>query len=136
MKLYAPLHLVLVLASSKRSLLRYGRALGQSTLFLALYCALAWRSACLFYQSSPGVTSTKLMLPTLAVGLSTLAERGSRQSELALYVLSYAVDSVLSELGHGQRMRLSLPALLASIAVLFHHRQLPAIVQHGLLGLS
>jgi hypothetical protein len=154
-KLYAPLHLLLVLVSPERSFSRYLRAVLHSTLFLGLYCTLAWMSACVFFRRvREGVARPPLLIPTLASGLAIFAERNSRQAELAVYVAAYAVDNLCSSVSISAaasrgilipdesviagNLLLLLPRLVtvSAVAILFHHNaQLPQVVANWLLRL-
>lgn len=157
LKLYAPLHLLLTLLSPKRSLLGYAEGVSRSTLFLASYCTLAWSdpvfppllhathfmfrySACKFFALFPGVTRTTLLIPTMLSGLPVLLERPSRRTELAIYVASYALDSLHNQLAVLRGKDLWMPTrsiLVLATMVLFHNfQQMPTFLSSWLLRLS
>lgn len=65
----------------------------RSSLFLSLYCTLAWRGACVGFQWSNGASGALLALTCWTGGLATLAEKKSRRMELAHYCLARAIES-------------------------------------------
>ncbi|KAK9808239.1 hypothetical protein WJX73_002479 [Symbiochloris irregularis] len=71
----------------------------RSSAFLALYCAFAWRGACAGFQLTDSCTPVSIPATCWTGGLALFAEKKSRRMELALYVLSRAVESFALCLG-------------------------------------
>ena len=65
----------------------------RSSLFLSLYCTLAWRGACFGFTSTRRVSGSIIAGTCWVAGLATLAEKKSRRMELALYCTSRAIES-------------------------------------------
>ncbi|KAL3143001.1 hypothetical protein ABBQ38_003280 [Trebouxia sp. C0009 RCD-2024] len=65
----------------------------RSSLFLSLYCTLAWRGACVGFQHSNAASGKLLAMTCWTGGLASLAEKKSRRMELAHYCLARAVES-------------------------------------------
>mmetsp|Transcript_5717 Transcript_5717/g.16345 ORF Transcript_5717/g.16345 Transcript_5717/m.16345 type:complete len:591 (+) Transcript_5717:231-2003(+) len=96
-------------------------AAARSSLFLSLYCTLAWRGACVGHQVTGNSTGFILAASCWTGGLATLVEKKSRRMELAFYCLSRAAESFalcLREWGWVKRDRLPkrLDVLLFSAA--------------------
>lgn len=68
-------------------------AAARSSLFLSLYCTLAWRGACIGHQLTGNSTGLILASSCWTGGLATLVEKKSRRMELAFYCLSRAIES-------------------------------------------
>lgn len=101
LRVYVPVYIIpAALVHRKRLIgnlrLWYKIAFGtaRSSLFLALYCTLAWTGACAGWQLSGRTTSALIAASCWVSGLATLAEKKSRRMELALYCLSRAVESL------------------------------------------
>ncbi|KAI3438019.1 hypothetical protein D9Q98_000462 [Chlorella vulgaris] len=65
----------------------------RSSLFLSLYCTLAWRGACAGFNLAGRTTGAVIASSCWVAGLAVLVEKRSRRMELALYCLSRAVES-------------------------------------------
>ena len=65
----------------------------RSSAFLALYCTLCWRGACVGFRALGRVSPVGIPATAWVGGLATLVEKKSRRMELALYCLSRAVES-------------------------------------------
>lgn len=74
----------------------------RSSLFLTLYCALAWRGACAGWSTAGRTTAVGIVASCWVAGLATLVEKKSRRMELALYCLSRSVEAfALTMVAHG-----------------------------------
>jgi len=93
LRLYFPLHALLFITSQKKSIPHFLENLARSCLFLSAYCTLGWASACIYYSFFPVISRTTLAMHTWISGFSVLLERPGRRSELAIYCLTYAMDS-------------------------------------------
>ena len=60
----------------------------RSSLFLSLYCTLAWRGACATFNMAGRTTGGLIAAGAWIAGLAALVEKRSRRMELALYVMS------------------------------------------------
>lgn len=60
----------------------------RSSLFLSLYCTLAWRGACAGFNLAGRTTGAVIASSCWVAGLAVLVEKRSRRMELALYCLS------------------------------------------------
>jgi hypothetical protein len=60
----------------------------RSSLFLSLYCTLAWRGACAGFNAAGRSTGAVIASSCWVAGLAVLVEKRSRRMELALYCLS------------------------------------------------
>jgi len=139
-KVYAPVFFLSLLFSSKKSITTYLSHVARSSAFLATYTSLAWFSQCIirnlkeqFSLPLGSATRKQMQLSTFISGLSTLIETPSRQSELAVYCLSYAGDSILKvfEKQRGLVIDPIINQFLAALAfgVLLHnHTEQPKIV--------
>ena len=67
---------------------KVGVGLLRSSLFLSLYCTLAWRGACTGFTASGRTTGGVIAASCWVAGLAVLVEKRSRRMELALYCLS------------------------------------------------
>ena len=65
----------------------------RSSTFLALYCTLCWRGACVGFQLTGRLGPGTIPGFAWTGGLATLVEKKSRRMELALYCLSRAAES-------------------------------------------
>ncbi|PRW57029.1 hypothetical protein C2E21_4128 [Chlorella sorokiniana] len=84
-----------LLSPSKAPTLWRKMALGiaRSSLFLSLYCTLAWRGACGGFNLAGRTTGAVLGASCWIAGLAVLVEKPSRRMELALYLLARAAES-------------------------------------------
>lgn len=119
---YLPVYILPALLVHRRRLLTPGpdaaalwakvlKGAARSSAFLALYCTLAWRGACLGFTATGRITPGGIAASAWTGGLATLVEKKSRRMELALYCVSRALESAalcLPEWG-------LLPAAVASI---------------------
>ncbi|PSC71174.1 hypothetical protein C2E20_5468 [Micractinium conductrix] len=71
----------------------------RSSLFLSLYCTLAWRGACATFNMAGRTTGGLIAAGAWIAGLAALVEKRSRRMELALYVMSRAAESFALTLG-------------------------------------
>ncbi|KAK9806740.1 hypothetical protein WJX72_001016 [[Myrmecia] bisecta] len=106
---------------------RVGLGVLRSSLFLALYCTLAWRGACAAHNLTGRTTGFIIAASCWAGGLATLAEKKSRRMELALYCLSRAAESFalcLAQWGwvHPRSLpkRLDVLIFCAAVAAIMH----------------
>lgn len=60
----------------------------RSSLFLSLYCTLAWRGACTGFNAAGRTTGAIIAGSCWVAGFALLVEKRSRRMELALYCLS------------------------------------------------
>lgn len=141
-KVYLPVYLVMLLFSKKRNIKHLINNILRSSLFLSLYCTIAWYSACLYYKNiRKKVTRTNLFLHTWAAGLPILLERESRRNELAAYCSTYALDS-LYRWGLDSKVIKDRPILnllimsLCGAVMLYNHNQQPAILMKWLFKVS
>jgi len=139
---YLPLHLVLYVLSPSMSRQILFENILRSCAFLATYVTLAWYSGCVVSRLFPRIPFTRnsTILHLWVGGLATGLERPRRQSELAVYCLTYAIDSLWNRFKTtdiGKNAHLPVGFLLVfSIAVLAqHHRQQPSFVTDWLLEL-
>lgn len=65
----------------------------RSSLFLSLYCTLAWRGACAGFNLTGRTTGAVIAGSCWVAGFAALVEKRSRRMELALYCLSRVGDS-------------------------------------------
>ena len=65
----------------------------RSSTFLALYCTLCWRGACVGFQLTGRLGPSTIPGFAWMGGLATLVEKKSRRMELALYCVSRAAES-------------------------------------------
>ena len=100
LRVYIPVYILPALLVHRKSLLlnkglwrkvAFGTA--RSSLFLALYCTLAWAGVCTGWQLSGRATGALIAASCWISGLATLVEKKSRRMELALYCLSRAIES-------------------------------------------
>jgi len=103
---------------------------------------LAWYSGCVVCRLFPTIPFTRnsTFFHLWVGGLATELERPRRQSELAMYCLVYAIDSMwnyfkTTERGKNAQLPVGL-LLVVSMAVLSqYHRQQPSFVTNWLLEL-
>ena len=89
----------------------------RSSAFLALYCTLCWRGACVGFQLTGRLGPSTIPGFAWMGGLATLVEKKSRRMELAIYCLSRAAESFalcLPEWGLVPKRRSSLVAASSS----------------------
>lgn len=60
----------------------------RSSLFLGLYCTLAWRGVCTGFRASGRTSGAVIAGSCWVAGLAVLVEKRSRRMELALYCLA------------------------------------------------
>ena len=97
---YVPIYVIPALLVHRDKFLKKpadvtGRTLlgiARSSLFLACYCGGAWGSVCAAH-SAMGFTIGPSIALSAGSGLATLIEKKSRRVELAIYVLSRAIES-------------------------------------------
>lgn len=65
----------------------------RSSLFLSLYCTLAWRGACTGFNVAGRTSGAVIASSCWVAGMAVLVEKRSRRMELALYCLSRAAES-------------------------------------------
>ena len=95
---YVPVYVIPALLVHRQRLLlgpavpalwrKVGAGILRSSLFLSLFCTLAWRGACAGFQAAGGVRGDVLALSCWTGGLAGLAEKKSRRMELAIYCVS------------------------------------------------
>ena len=74
----------------------------RSSAFLSLYCALAWRGACVGWNTAGYTSAAAIVSSCWIAGLSTFVEKKSRRMELALYCLSRSIEAFsLTMVAHG-----------------------------------
>jgi len=139
-RLYAPLYVVFFLFSRSKNVSYLVQNLIRSSTFLSLYCTLAWSSGCLFHRIIPvSVSRFSLFSHAWVAGLATLLERENRRSELAVYCMTYAVDSVAKTCTDSDIIP-KIPYIthiIFSIALgllVRHRKQQPWIFSHFMLG--
>lgn len=142
LKVYLPVYLVMLLFSKKRNIKHLINNILRSSLFLSLYCTIAWYSACFYYKFiTKKVTRTNLFLHTWTAGLPILLEREGRRNELAAYCSTYALDS-LYRWGMEKKVIKERPLLnllimsLCGAVMLYNHNQQPAILMKWLFKVS
>jgi hypothetical protein len=67
----------------------------RSSVFLGLYCSLAWRGACGGFQMTGKATGAGIAATCWVAGLATFVEKKSRRMELALYCVSRSLESFM-----------------------------------------
>lgn len=78
-KVYAPLYVVFFLFSRTKNISHVVQNIVRSTIFLSLYCTLAWASGCLFHRLfRVNVSRGSLLAHAGFAGLATLVERPVR----------------------------------------------------------
>ena len=127
-------------------LINFGMNVARSSVFLSLYCTIAWASVPLnrlFFKHTYSVGSTRVGLRrhVWAAGLATLVERKERRPELAAYCSTYAIDSIWNRMENSNpflkqvRPVLAAVVLIASCSILLHHyNKQPALVTKWVLG--
>ena len=153
-KMYAVLHSVMFVLSSKRSLRTLAQNITTSTLFLALYCTIAWASLCARSKLLP-IRTTRLSLLMhvplsqltnhIAIAIANLVVLVSHsphaRCRCVAYCATYAVDSMLK----GLQKRKLLPTfpgiatfvLILSAAVMAqNHKQQAPLLSRWLLGFA
>lgn len=100
---YIPVYIVPALLIHRHKLLQKGNAATlwpkivkgclRSSLFLSLYCTLAWRGVCVGFQTTGTSTGTVIASSCWVAGMALLAEKKSRRMELAVYALARALES-------------------------------------------
>ncbi|WPT13490.1 hypothetical protein PSENEW3_00001330 [Picochlorum sp. SENEW3] len=100
---YIPVYIVPALLIHRQKLLQKGNAARiwpkivkgclRSSLFLSLYCTLAWRGVCVGFQTTGKSTGTIIASSCWVAGVALLAEKKSRRMELAVYALARALES-------------------------------------------
>lgn len=100
---YIPVYIVPALLIHRQKLLQKGNAARiwpkivkgclRSSLFLSLYCTLAWRGVCVGFQTTGTSTGTVIASSCWVAGMALLAEKKSRRMELAVYALARALES-------------------------------------------
>lgn len=141
-KLYTPIFLLGLLFSQKKSILAFIKHVARSSTFLAFYTSLAWYSQCMAEASNRWtgkeifgrVTYRRMCLTTFLAGVPTIIESETRQSELAGYVLTYAVDSLFTLLLDRKIIPqwdpiVNLFVMSTAVGVLLHnHNQQPKVI--------
>ncbi|KAL4452113.1 hypothetical protein ABPG75_007775 [Micractinium tetrahymenae] len=100
---YFPVYVVPAILVHRKRLLQPNKApqlwrkvaLGvlRSSLFLSLYCTLAWRGACAGFNLAGRTTGAVIAGSCWVAGFAALVEKRPRRMELALYCLSRAAES-------------------------------------------
>ena len=72
---------------------KMAKGAARSATFLALYCTLCWRGACVGFRATGRVSAAGIPATAWVGGLATLVEKKSRRMELALYCASRALES-------------------------------------------
>lgn len=67
----------------------------RSSVFLGLYCSLAWGGACGGFQLTGKATGAGIAATCWVAGLATFVEKKSRRMELALYCVSRSLESFM-----------------------------------------
>lgn len=155
--LYAPLYaatLIFALLQARnrtpsrlsKLLINFITNVSRSSLFLSVYCTIAWTSVVFMpilfkYSTKRGATRVSLRRHVWASGLATLLERKERRPELAAYCATYALDSVWHRMEQthpfltGVRPILAALLLISSCSILLHHyNKQPALVTKWVLG--
>ncbi len=78
---------------SKEIWLKIAKSSLRSSLFLSLYCTLAWRSVCLAFQTTRSVTGQIVASSCWVAGIALFVEKKSRRMELSTYAFSRAIES-------------------------------------------
>lgn len=78
---------------SREIWLKIGKGCLRSSLFLSLYCTLAWRSVCLAFQTTKNVSGKTVASSCWIAGMALFIEKKSRRMELSIYALSRAIES-------------------------------------------
>eukprot|EP01096_Ripella_sp_DP13-Kostka_P004916 TRINITY_DN17473_c0_g1_i1.p1 TRINITY_DN17473_c0_g1~~TRINITY_DN17473_c0_g1_i1.p1 ORF type:complete len:457 (-),score=128.74 TRINITY_DN17473_c0_g1_i1:49-1368(-) len=138
-KLYFPLQVIMLVLSNKKSLWHFVSNLTRSSTFLAVYCTLAFYSACRGFRHFPNVTQRKVFMQTWISGLAGLIERPGRRIELAGYVCTYALDAIFRTIVRKKMFTPSstygwLALSLCSAILIHNHDQQPNLFTHWLLG--
>lgn len=104
LQIYVPVYLVPALLVHRQRLFlsprapllwaRMGGGVLRSSLFLSLYCALAWRGGCAGWRAAGRLRGDVLAASVAVSGLAALVEKKSRRMELAFYCLSRAIQSL------------------------------------------
>eukprot|EP01095_Lingulamoeba_sp_RSL-Kostka_P014133 TRINITY_DN606_c0_g1_i1.p1 TRINITY_DN606_c0_g1~~TRINITY_DN606_c0_g1_i1.p1 ORF type:complete len:447 (-),score=121.14 TRINITY_DN606_c0_g1_i1:105-1445(-) len=141
LKVYLPLSVVMFFISKSKNVQYFFINLTRSTLFLALYCTIAFSSSCYFYRIFPGLNRKKLMLHTWTAGLAGFVERQGRRIELAGYVCTYGLDVIYRGLIKRKYVKPNfyIGSLLMMVCIgvlLHHHEQQPNFFTSWLLGIS
>ncbi|GAB4820265.1 hypothetical protein N2152v2_007311 [Parachlorella kessleri] len=100
---YLPVYLIPALFVHRRALVNPSTApqiwkklaagILRSSLFLSMYCTLAFAGACIGFRSTGRTTGAVIAGFTWIAGLAVLLEKKSRRMELALYCLSRVVEA-------------------------------------------
>eukprot|EP01096_Ripella_sp_DP13-Kostka_P015022 TRINITY_DN6911_c0_g1_i1.p1 TRINITY_DN6911_c0_g1~~TRINITY_DN6911_c0_g1_i1.p1 ORF type:complete len:399 (-),score=141.35 TRINITY_DN6911_c0_g1_i1:77-1273(-) len=142
-KLYAPLYVVILLVSKPHSIQHAILNTLRSSVFLSLYCTLAWASICFSNWIAPNAIHTRASMYShlWIAGLSTLVERSSRRTELAIYCATYALDSLYNRLGNLKVLKkhdpiLGSTLLIFSVSVLLYYSRAPAVLIKWLLDMD
>jgi len=143
LKVYGPVFLLSLLFSRGKNFSKVIISILRSSLFLTLYCGLAWASACgiVPFKGNRPLSRTQLFLHTWVSGLASVIETPSRQAELAAYCMTYAAETVFHYLERRGYMTLypslNLFILALSAAILIHHsEQQPQVVMRWLFKIS
>lgn len=104
----------------RRVLWRAALGVARSSAFLSAYCSSAWLSTCLLHHLAGRrpISRTTIAACTFLPGLASLIEKPSRRTELAIYCLGLAVQSVgarASKSGKAPRLK-RVDALLISLS--------------------
>ena len=80
----------------RKSVLHFIKAVGQSSLFLSMYCTSAWISYCSVSDAPLWVRKhIRPWLTAVFAGSTLLIEKQSRRIEVALYVMTHAINVLL-----------------------------------------
>lgn len=104
----------------RRVLWRAALGVARSSAFLSAYCSCAWLSTCLLHHiaGQRPITRRTVAACTLLPGLASLIEKPSRRTELAIYCLGLALQSVgrrASRSGNAPRLK-RVDAMLISLS--------------------
>jgi hypothetical protein len=72
---------------------RRKRHILRSSLFLSLFCTLAWKSVCTAFQWHGRTSGAIVASSCWVAGLALLAEKKSRRMELSIYAVSRAIEA-------------------------------------------
>jgi len=143
LKLYAPLYVLILLMSKPHSIKHAIINTIRSSAFLSLYCTLGWASICFRNWIAPNAFHTRASMYShlWIAGLSTLIERPSRRTELAIYCATYALDSLYTRLGALKVLKkrdpiLGSALLIFSVSVLLYYSRAPAVLIKWLLDMD
>ena len=78
---------------SKEIWLKIAKSCLRSSLFLSLYCTLAWRSVCLAFQTTQSASGKIVASSCWFAGMALFVEKKSRRMELSTYAFSRAIES-------------------------------------------